>query len=357
MIIDRIEPIALRLPNHRPGAPDAVYAVLCRVTVRSGLVGYGECLCLLPTQQGSLMAALRDAVAPLYLGQSSEDRERLNREARIRLASFGRAGTNINALAAVDTALWDIAGKAAGRSLSSYLGGTRRTRVPVMANLSPYNDVGKLSARLAQALESAPSAVKVHEFDVALVEAARKIAGPTIPFVADCNNAHTLAEVQKNLARWQALDMLWFEDPVWPPEVFLEPTGLPGVVVGLGADLGSAEQLALYGRSPSVGVVQPDLAMLGGVSETRRAMSLLEAHGVTIAPHTPFIGPGALASLHFMATMKGTAYYTMVEVEPHMDMYGGSGVTRWQQDLGVPTGPGLGLDPDPAYLEKYALNP
>src|SRR5688572_16583323 len=140
MIIDRIEPIALRLPNHRPGAPDAVHAVLCRVTLRCGLAGYGECLCLVPSQQASLMAALRDAVAPLYLGKSAEDRESLNRAARIRLASFGRAGTNINALAAVDMALWDLAGKAAGRSLSSYLGGAKRTRVPVMANLSPYND-------------------------------------------------------------------------------------------------------------------------------------------------------------------------------------------------------------------------
>ena len=113
MIIDRIDPIALRLPKST-GPADALYLVLCKVTVRSGLVGYGECLCLRPAMQQSLIAAIRDAIAPLFLGKSVEQRERLNLEARLRLASFGRAGTNLNALAAVDMALWDIAGKASG---------------------------------------------------------------------------------------------------------------------------------------------------------------------------------------------------------------------------------------------------
>ena len=69
MIIDRIDPIALRLPN-QPGAADALYLVLCKVTARSGLVGYGECLCLRPAMQQSLLAAIRDAIAPLFLGKS-----------------------------------------------------------------------------------------------------------------------------------------------------------------------------------------------------------------------------------------------------------------------------------------------
>ena len=52
--------------------------------------------------------------------------------------------------------------------------------------------------------------------------------------------------------------------------------------------------------------------------------------------------------------MKEVAYFAVIEAEPHMDMYGDSGFTRWQPDLSVPTGPGLGFDPDPEYLERYA---
>jgi len=354
MIIDRIDPIALRLPKSTGAgsSADALYLVLCKVTVRSGLVGYGECLCLRPAVQKSLVAAIGDAIAPLYLGKSVEQRERLNVETRVRLAAFGRSGTNINALAAVDMALWDIAGKAAGRSLSDLLGGAQRTRVPVMASLDRYNDAGKVTARIAEALDAKVAAVKVHEYDLDIIEAARKVIGPQMPFVADCNNAHALADVEDHRTRWQALDLLWLEDPAWPPEAMLGSPQLHGIVVGLGADLGSAEQLAVYARAP-VGVLQPDICMIGGVSEKRRAVALLGARGVSIAPHTPFIGPAGLATLHFLATMKEPAYYAVIEAQPHMDMYGDSGLTRWQPELNVPTAPGLGFDPDPAFLEKY----
>ena len=351
MIVDRIEPIALRLPKST-GA-DALHLVLCKVTVRSGLVGFGECLCLRPSMQRSLVASIRDAIAPLFIGKSVDQRERLNVEARLRLAAFGRSGTNINALAAVDMALWDIAGKAAGRSLSDLLGGAQRKRVPVMASLDRYNDAGKITARIESALEAKVAAVKVHEFDLGIIETARKLIGPRLPFVADCNNAHTLADVQNTLSRWRALDLLWLEDPVWPPEAMLGAPQLPGITVGQGADFGSAEQLAVYARPP-IGVLQPDICMIGGVSENRRAVAMLGPLGVAIAPHTPFIGPAGLATLHFLATMKEQAYYAVIEAEPHMDMYGDSGLTQWQPDLAVPTGLGLGFDPDLAFLEKYS---
>src|ERR687897_959175 len=311
MIIDRIDPIALRIPK-ATGAADALHLVLCKVTTRSGLVGYGECLCLRPAMQKSLLAAIGDLIAPPFLGKSVEQRERLNVEARIRFASFGRSGTNLNALAAVDMALWDIAGKAAGRALSDLLGGAERGRVPVMASLDRYNDAGKATARIAEALAANVAAVKVHEFDLDVIEAARKAVGRQLPFVADCNNAHTLADVVASLARWQALDLLWLEDPGWPPETLLDQPSLPRITVGLGADLGSAEQLAVYARAP-VGVLQPDICMIGGVSETRRAVALLGRRGVSIAPHTPFIGPAGLATLHVLATMKEPAYYAVIQ--------------------------------------------
>src|SRR4051812_28053436 len=207
MIIDRIDPIALRVPVTRPrdaanspAAPsDALYMVLCRVTTRSGLTGYGECLCnRIPMQRG-LVATIRDAIAPLYLGKSVDHRQALNLAMRRRFASFGRAGTVLNALAAVDIALWDIAGKAAGKSLSAMIGGAKHTRVPVMASLDKYDHGGRVRARIEQALASNVAAVKVHEADLAVIEEARGVIPATVPFVADLNNAHTLADVQRDV--------------------------------------------------------------------------------------------------------------------------------------------------------------
>jgi hypothetical protein len=71
MIIETIEPIALRIPN-RTGA---LHLVLCRVRTRDGVEGFGECLCLRPTMQGALVATIRDAIAPVFGGQSIADRQ------------------------------------------------------------------------------------------------------------------------------------------------------------------------------------------------------------------------------------------------------------------------------------------
>jgi L-alanine-DL-glutamate epimerase-like enolase superfamily enzyme len=92
--------------------------------------------------------------------------------------------------------------------------------------------------------------------------------------------------------------------------------------------------------------------MLGGLSEAKRALAMLAGAKKTAAPHTPFVGPAALASLHMLAVMAEEGYFATVEAEDSMDPYG-FGHTRWQASLEVPTGPGLGFDPDPGFLRRY----
>src|SRR5476651_387678 len=132
MIIDKIEPLALQIGT--------LFLVLCRVTTKSGLIGYGECLCNRPPLQKALVAMIRDAISPFYLGKSVDDRKTLNLAVRRGTASHGRAGTVMNALAAIDIALWDIAGKAAKQSVSEMLGGAKRKQLQVMASLNKYDD-------------------------------------------------------------------------------------------------------------------------------------------------------------------------------------------------------------------------
>jgi D-galactarolactone cycloisomerase len=347
MIIDRIEPIALRIPGPR----DPLCLTIARVTTRDGVEGYGECLSLRPPMQRALFATIRDAIAPHYLGKSVEEREALNLAARKRFASFGRAGTVLNALAAVDIALWDIAGKTAKQPVCALLGGAKRTRVPVMASLDKYDDARKTRARVEEALASGVAAVKVHEHRLEVAEESRRAVPAGMPYVVDCNNAHTLADIRRDEKRWAALDLLFFEDPLWPPEELLTCPAMPGITVGMGADLGSTEQMALYTKAPPIGVLQPDVCMLGGLSEARRALAMLAAAKKTAAPHTPFVGPAALASLHMLA-LSEEGWFATVEADDSMDPYG-IGHTRWKASLEVPSGPGLGFDPDPGFLRRY----
>ncbi|MDP1963773.1 MAG: mandelate racemase/muconate lactonizing enzyme family protein [Reyranella sp.] len=359
MIIDRIEPIALRIPapKRTVGVPAPLVnadmcLTLCRVTTRDGLVGWGECLSLRPPMQNALFATIRDAIAPHYLGQPVDRKEALNLAARKRFASFGRAGTVMNALAAVDIALWDIAGKASGQSVSAMLGGARRNRVPVMASLDKYDHAARARQRVEQALASGVASVKVHEASLEVIEEARRAIPSSTPYVADSNNAHTLADIRRDAERWAALGLLWFEDPFWPPEDLLDCPALPGIVIGMGADFGSAEQMAVFSKTPAIGVLQPDVCMLGGLSEAKRTLAMLAAAKKTAAPHTPFVGPAALASLHMLAVTEEEGYFATVEADDSMNLYG-IGLTRWQKSLEVPTGPGLGFDPDPGFLRRH----
>ena len=344
MLIEKIEPLALQIGT--------LSLVLCRVTTKSGLVGYGECLCNRPPMQKALVAMIRDAISPFYVGKSVDDRKTLNLAVRRGTASHGRSGTVLNALAAVDIALWDIAGKAANQSISAMLGGAKRSRLPVMASLDKYNDKAKVRARLEQALATGVKAAKVHEARLDVIEEARRVVPKNIPFVADSNNAHTLADIRRDEARWRALDLLFFEDPFWPPEELLAMEKMAGVPIGMGADFGSTEQMALYAKASAIAVLQPDVCMLGGLSEASKAVPMVEAAGKVPAPHTPFVGPAALASLHLLATAKDENYFAAIEPGDGRDIYG-IGVPAWQPYVDVPTGPGLGHDPDPAFLRRY----
>jgi L-alanine-DL-glutamate epimerase-like enolase superfamily enzyme len=349
MIIDRIDPIALRIPA--PGG-NTLCLTMSRVVTRDGVEGYGECLSLRPPMQRALFATIRDAIAPHYLGKSVDDREALNTAARKRFASFGRAGTVLNALASVDIALWDIAGKVANKSVSALLGGAKRGQVPVMASLDKYDDAKRTRARVEEALTTGVAAVKVHEHRLEVAEESRRVIPAAMPYVVDCNNAHTPADIERDEKRWAAMNLLFFEDPLWPPEELLSMPPMPGITIGMGADFGSAEQMALYTKTPTIGVLQPDVCMLGGLSEAKRAMTMLATAKKTAAPHTPFVGPAALASLHMLAVAEGEGYFATVEADDSMDPYG-FGHTRWKPSLDVPTGPGLGFDPDPAFLNRY----
>jgi len=192
----------------------------------------------------------------------------------------------------------------------------------------------------------------VHEARLDVIEEARRAVPQGVPFVVDCNNAHKLADIRRDEARWRALGMLWFEDPFWPPEDLLSCPKLGGIAIGMGADFGSVEQMAVYARAPAIGVLQPDVCMLGGLSEAGRAVAMIEQAGKSPAPHTPFVGPAALASLHLLAVANEEGHFATVEADASKDMYG-AGYTRWQASIAVPTGPGLGFDPDPGFLARH----
>lgn len=350
-------PYAYDGPRHAVGGQSwtTLDMLLVRVETRGGLVGWGEAFghgCIPATK-----AALDSLVAPWLLGQDATDIGGIGAGLAQAMHLFGRNGPLTYALAGVDIALWDLAGKRAGLPLHDLLGGARRRAVPAYASLLRYGTPAATARSAAAAASEGYAAIKLHEVDVACVRAARDALGPDMPLMDDVNCPWTPAEAARHAALLRPLGLHWLEEPVWPPDdhrslaAFRATAGIP---VAAGENVGALHGFADLFASGAVDVAQPSVAKLG-VTEFRRVLALAEAHGVRVVPHCAYFGPGYLASLHLAATLAEAQLerlWLTLEASPFegwLEAPGGMAA--------VPPGPGLGCDPDEAVLERYRRAP
>ena len=157
--------------------------------------------------------------------------------------------------------------------------------------------------------------------------------------------------------RLRDYDLHWLEEPIFPPEDFAAIARLrdgTGVPMAAGENACTSFQFREMFAAEAVDYAQPSVTKVGGVTEFLKVATLADAAGVTLMPHSPYFGPGFLATLQLQAA-RGTAG-GMIE-RYHMDLeaslYGGL-VTPVNGGFVVPTGPGLGRDPDPDVMKTYA---
>ena len=101
-------------------------------------------------------------------------------------------------------------------------------------------------------------------------------------------------------------------------------------------------------------IAQPSVSKIGGVSEVLEIAALAEAFGVRLVPHCAYFGPGFLASLHLHAALSPEAPFERLFVDLEASPYH-ERVQAKDGKVAVPDGPGLGADPDPAVLRRYAI--
>jgi L-alanine-DL-glutamate epimerase-like enolase superfamily enzyme len=362
VIITQVDAFPLRIPfapgsaSRAAGREDGtgVGSLLVRVATDAGIEGWGEAfgLAALPVTR----RAVEDLVAPLCIGQDAARAAPLTDELQRRLHAFGRGGPVTHALSAVDIALWDIAGKAAGLPVHRLLGGAAGS-LPCYASLDPYGDPAAVGAGVKAAVDAGFTAVKLHERDLPAVRAARAEAGPLRALMLDVNCPWTLPEAVERAALFRDLRLAWLEEPLWPPEDY---AGLAELRARCGIPLAAGENAATpleFDRLMAAGAVdfvQPSPAKMGGVTALAAVFPLAAARGVTVMPHTFYHGPGLLAAIHVTAAL-GTASsmiewrLTDVESYPY-----GSAIRPVDGRLAVPQAPGLGIDPDPAVLREFA---
>lgn len=342
--------------DHGPTPWTTMDSVFVRVETEDGLTGWGEAFglhsCALAKQ------AIAGFVGPACIGRDSSDVAALMDDLHRRFHNFGRNGSVTFALSGIDIALWDLAGQRAGRPLHVLFGGGGGVdRVPAYASLMRYREPDLVARTAARAVAEGYREVKLHERGVAETEAAREAVGPETALSLDVNCAWVADEAVAMARRLRGCGLKWIEEPVWPPE---DLAGLArvaregGVPVAAGENIGSVHEFARLAEFGGVAYVQPCIAKIGGVTAMLRIFADAKARGVAVAPHSPYFGPGLIATIHLSAALLDGAsverFYVALEASPL-----GAAVEAPGGFMHVPQGPGLGVAVDEDVLARYRV--
>ncbi|WP_049580173.1 galactonate dehydratase [Streptomyces sp. SBT349] len=280
--------------------------LFCRIETDDGVVGWGE-----PVVEGraEVVRAAVDVLAEYLIGQ---DPLRIEDHWQVMTrGGFYRGGPVLSsAVAGIDQALWDIAGKSYGAPVHALLGGPVRDRARVYAWVGG-DSPAQLADDIAAQVEAGFTAVKMNAAGrvsphpsvaeingvVGRVATAREVLGPDRDVAVDCHGRFSAAGARRLVHELAPLQPLFVEEPLLPDQDNL----LAGVTAAAGpVPIATGERL--YGRAgflpalqAGIAVAQPDLSHAGGISEVRRIASLAETFGAHLAPHCP-LGPLALAA-------------------------------------------------------------
>lgn len=292
---------------------------------------------------------------------------------------FYRGGPVLSsAVAGIDQALWDIAGKAYGVPVYNLLGGPVRDRVRV------YGWIGgdrpsSLAEDTERQLAAGLTAVKMngseeltpidtpHQLDLLVerVTAVRDVLGPHRDLAVDFHGRYSPAMARRALPLLEPLRPLFVEEPL-VPELTAD---ISQIAAGTSIPIATGERL--YSRwdfrdvlRSGIAVAQPDLSHAGGISEVRRIASMAEAWGVSLAPHCP-LGPIALAaclqvdiaSPNFLIQEQSLGIHYNTDSDLLDYLVDRSVFATRDGFVDRPTRPGLGIEIDEAAVRKANENP
>jgi len=352
MKISRVIAVPLSIPfQHGLGNGRRLEFCLVRVETDQGIVGWGDAFayhCL-----STVVSAVNDMIAPIAVGHDATDIAGLHHLIQKKLHIFGRFGVQAYALSGIDIALWDIAGKAAGEPVHRLLGGARRRSVPCYASLLRYGDPALVTKYCERALGEGFPQIKLHEVTDAAVAAGRAAVPKYVPLTLDVNCEWSPKDAIAAAMRFRPHRLHWLEEPAFPPEDFAalravgEESGIP---IAAGENLCFATQFKAAFDARALDYAQPSVIKVGGITEFVKVLQLATERGVKVAPHSPYFGPGALATLHLLAALVPDAlfeyYYLWPEASLYPGLFGAAAVK-------IPEGSGLGADPDPDALRRY----
>lgn len=350
-------------------------ATLVEVITDEGLVGWGEAFAqgLEPPEVAA--AVIHHALKPLLLGENPIAIEVLWHKMYHATRDYGRKGSVIAAISAIDVALWDLSGHFYNQPISTLLGGAFRSSVqPYATGFYRLHGQGEASRLAEEALRHYENGFRVMKVklgygvsdDFACMKAvASALEGKPVQLMVDVNHAYGRRDALRLGLELAQYDLRWYEEPVVPEDI----AGYAEVRQRLPmAIAGGENEHTMYGfrdliASGGIDIAQPDISSCGGLSAGRHIVALAQASGVQVIPHVWGSAIAQAAALQFVASLPVTNH-SIFSSEPIFEYDQSSHPFRRDlvsnpteltgHRIAINTGPGLGVQVDRAVIAAFS---
>lgn len=334
---------------------DSQETPMVRLTDSDGAEGVGYSYTI--GQGGTaVMALLRDTLMPKMIGQEAEEIGRIWHDLLFSTHATAVGAITSLALAAIDTALWDLRCRKAGLPLYRMLGGAKDS-VPMYTTEGgwlhiPTEDL-VADALDAQAKGFSGSKIKIGRphlsEDRARLKAVREAVGPGYEIMVDANQSMSRAEATRRARVLEEFDIAWFEEPM-PADDVMEHAALAAstsVPIAVGESMYSLSQFKDYLVTGGASIVQVDVARIGGITPWMKVAHLAEAHNVPVCPHF-------LMELH-VSLVCAIPNAPWLEYIPQLDSLTRTGMKVIDGRACPAQTPGLGIDWDWAAIDARRI--
>ena len=327
---------------------------LVKIETDDGVVGWGDAFSYNCRQAVAL--AIQHMVKPLLMNKDPRDILGINSMLQKSLHLYGRYGITMFAISGVDIALWDILGKRLNKPLYQIFGADGTYQIPAYASLWRYENPDVVVDRLGMAKADGYTKVKLHEIGIDEVRAARDFLGNDFPLMLDTNCPWSYNEAKEKARAFKEFDLYWLEEPINPPEDFEGLAKLKndcGLSIASGENACTSYQFKEMLLKQAVDFAQPSVTKVGGITEFRKVSAICESWGVQIMPHSPYFGPGFLATLHMAQSSISPGFVERLFVNLEANLYSESILNPNNGAFTVLHGAGLGEDPDLDVIKTY----
>lgn len=360
----RIERIELRMVDLKPKVKrtDAIQSFVSQetpiltITDSDGATGTGYSYTI-GTGGSSVMRLLADHLAPVLLGEDADRIEAIWHKLEFHTHATTIGAISALALAAIDTALWDLRARKQNLPLWKLAGGARES-CPLYTTEGGWLHIeaGALVEDALQAKEKgfAGSKVKIGKphgsEDFARLSAMRKALGDGFEIMTDCNQGFAVDEAIRRAERLKDLDLAWIEEPLPADDLdgHIRLTRSTATPIAVGESIYSIRHFREYMQKGACSIVQVDVARIGGITPWLKVAHAAEAFDIPVCPHF-------LMELH-VSLVCAVPNGRYVEYIPQLEDLTTKGMEIRDGRAMAPSEPGLGIAWDWAAVKAQSVS-